>query len=109
MPSNLNLGKMSLVTTVEFSNTIEIGNPVSQAKIYESQLADELIGGASGKFGHYTTLRDTRTWRDRTPANDGELGVERNAKTGCRLVLSGLKLTDIRISTSGRTTYGRQL
>ena len=43
MPSNINLGTMSLVTTVEFSNTIEIGDPVSQAKIYESQAVDELI------------------------------------------------------------------
>ncbi len=43
MPSNLNLGKMSLVTTVEFSNVIEVGDPVSQAKIYESQAVDELI------------------------------------------------------------------
>jgi imidazole glycerol-phosphate synthase subunit HisF len=32
-----------LVTTVEFKKIIEIGNPVSQAKIYESQSADELI------------------------------------------------------------------
>jgi len=43
MPSNLNLGRMSLVTTVEFSNVIEIGDPISQAKIYESQAVDELI------------------------------------------------------------------
>ena len=43
MPSNLISGKMSLVTTVEFSRVIEIGDPVSQAKIYESQAVDELI------------------------------------------------------------------
>ena len=32
-----------LVTTIGFNKIIEIGNPVSQAKIYESQSADELI------------------------------------------------------------------
>jgi imidazole glycerol-phosphate synthase subunit HisF len=32
-----------LVTTVRFSEVIEIGDPVSQAKIYEAQAADELI------------------------------------------------------------------
>jgi len=32
-----------LVSTVGFSNTIEIGDPVSQAKIYQAQAADELI------------------------------------------------------------------
>ncbi|NJM90413.1 MAG: imidazole glycerol phosphate synthase subunit HisF [Hydrococcus sp. RU_2_2] len=35
--------KMVLVTTREYQKTIEIGNPVSQAKIYEAQAADELI------------------------------------------------------------------
>lgn len=34
---------MVLVTTVGFDTTIEIGDPVSQAKIYEAQAADELI------------------------------------------------------------------
>jgi len=34
---------MVLVTTVEFGETIEIGDPISQAKIYEAQAADELI------------------------------------------------------------------
>lgn len=34
---------MVLVTTVRFRETIEIGDPVSQAKIYEAQAADELI------------------------------------------------------------------
>lgn len=43
MPSKLNSGMMSLVTTVGFSKIIEIGSPVSQAKIYEAQAADELI------------------------------------------------------------------
>ncbi len=43
MPSKLNNGAMSLVTTVGFSKVIEIGDPVSQAKIYEAQAADELI------------------------------------------------------------------
>lgn len=35
--------RMVLVTTVRFQEIIEIGDPVSQAKIYESQAADELI------------------------------------------------------------------
>jgi len=34
---------MVLVTTLQFSKYIEIGDPVSQAKIYEAQAADELI------------------------------------------------------------------
>jgi cyclase len=34
---------MVLVTTTQFREVIEIGNPVSQAKIYEAQAADELI------------------------------------------------------------------
>ena len=32
-----------LVTTVRFNEIIEVGDPVSQAKIYEAQAADELI------------------------------------------------------------------
>ena len=32
-----------LVTTRGFSETLEVGDPVSQAKIYEAQMADELI------------------------------------------------------------------
>lgn len=32
-----------LVTTVGYSSTRDVGDPVSQAKIYEAQLADELI------------------------------------------------------------------
>lgn len=43
MPSKLENGSMSLVTTVGFSKIIEIGSPISQAKIYEAQAADELI------------------------------------------------------------------
>lgn len=35
--------RMVLVTTCQFSSTIEIGDPVSQAKIYEAQAADELV------------------------------------------------------------------
>lgn len=35
--------RMVLVTTKQFGETIEIGDPVSQAKIYEAQAADELI------------------------------------------------------------------
>ncbi|MDC4205801.1 MAG: imidazole glycerol phosphate synthase cyclase subunit [Candidatus Manganitrophus sp.] len=32
-----------LVTTIQFKEVLEIGDPVSQAKIYEAQAADELI------------------------------------------------------------------
>ncbi len=35
--------KMVLVTTIQFRESIEIGDPVSQAKIYQAQAADELI------------------------------------------------------------------
>jgi imidazole glycerol-phosphate synthase subunit HisF len=35
--------KMVLVTTSEYDRVIEIGDPVSQAKIYQAQAADELI------------------------------------------------------------------
>lgn len=35
--------KMVLVTTVGYAHVIEIGDPVSQAKIYEAQAADELL------------------------------------------------------------------
>ncbi|MCA6436350.1 MAG: imidazole glycerol phosphate synthase subunit HisF [Bacteroidota bacterium] len=37
------LTKLVLVTTVGFDKTINAGDPVSQAKIYEAQAADELI------------------------------------------------------------------
>ena len=42
-PSAIDEGSLSLVNTVNFSKIIEIGNPISQAKIYEAQLVDELI------------------------------------------------------------------
>lgn len=35
--------RMVLVTTIRFEDFIEIGDPISQAKIYEAQAADELI------------------------------------------------------------------
>jgi imidazole glycerol-phosphate synthase subunit HisF len=35
--------RMVLVTTVRFDHVIEIGDPVSQARIYQAQAADELI------------------------------------------------------------------
>lgn len=35
--------RMVLVTTRRFADPVEIGDPVSQAKIYEAQAADELI------------------------------------------------------------------
>ncbi len=41
--SNYDEGKMVLVTTIGFKETIEIGDPISQAKIFDSQSADELI------------------------------------------------------------------
>lgn len=43
MPSRLSSGRLSLVTTVGFDRIIEVGDPVSQAKIYEAQAVDELI------------------------------------------------------------------
>ena len=41
--SSYNKLKMVLVITKQFSHVIEIGDPVSQAKIYQDQAADELI------------------------------------------------------------------
>jgi len=35
--------RMVLVTTVQFRDVLEIGDPVSQAKIYQAQAADELV------------------------------------------------------------------
>ncbi len=35
--------KMVLVTTINFEQTIEIGDPISQAKIFDAQSADELV------------------------------------------------------------------
>jgi cyclase len=35
--------RIVLVTTFQFNDVVEIGDPVSQAKIYEAQAADELI------------------------------------------------------------------
>jgi imidazole glycerol-phosphate synthase subunit HisF len=35
--------RMILVTTVQFDHVVEIGDPISQAKIYQAQSADELI------------------------------------------------------------------
>jgi cyclase len=36
-------GKAVLVTTVRFEEVIEVGDPVSQAKIYQAQAVDELV------------------------------------------------------------------
>ena len=36
-------GKMVLVTTINFDQTVEIGDPISQAKIFDAQSADELV------------------------------------------------------------------
>lgn len=41
--STYNNQKMVLVITKQFGHSIEIGDPVSQAKIYQDQAADELI------------------------------------------------------------------
>jgi len=38
-----NFSTLVLVTTTQFDQVIEIGDPVSQAKIFEAQAADELI------------------------------------------------------------------
>jgi imidazole glycerol-phosphate synthase subunit HisF len=38
-----NKPRMVLVTTKQFDGYFEIGDPISQAKIYEAQAADELI------------------------------------------------------------------
>ena len=35
--------KMVLVTTINFDQTVEIGDPISQAKIFNAQSADELV------------------------------------------------------------------
>jgi cyclase len=35
--------QMVLVTTIKFDRVVEVGDPVSQAKIYQAQAADELI------------------------------------------------------------------
>jgi cyclase len=43
LPSKVDPTRLSLVTTVNFSKVIEIGDPISQAKIYEAQAVDELI------------------------------------------------------------------
>jgi cyclase len=41
--SSFNPNKMVLVVTKQFGEVIEIGDPVSQAKIFQAQAADELI------------------------------------------------------------------
>lgn len=41
--SSFNSNKMVLVVTKQFDEVIEIGDPVSQAKIFQAQAADELI------------------------------------------------------------------
>jgi imidazole glycerol phosphate synthase subunit HisF len=35
--------RMVLVTTIGFQQSVEVGDPISQARIYEAQAADELI------------------------------------------------------------------
>lgn len=35
--------RMVLVTTIRFKQTIQVGDPISQAKIYQAQMADELV------------------------------------------------------------------
>ena len=41
--SSFDFNQMVLVNTNKFDKVIEIGDPVSQAKIYQSQFVDELI------------------------------------------------------------------
>jgi len=43
MKSSRFAGQMVLVTTVQFDKVVEVGDPVSQAKIYQAQAADELV------------------------------------------------------------------
>jgi imidazole glycerol-phosphate synthase subunit HisF len=43
MKSSRFAGQMTLVTTVNFDTVVEVGDPVSQAKIYQAQAADELV------------------------------------------------------------------
>jgi cyclase len=43
MKSSRFAGQMTLVTTVQFDKVMEVGDPVSQAKIYQAQAADELV------------------------------------------------------------------
>lgn len=42
-PSSFNPNKLVLVITRQFGDTIEIGDPVSQAKIFQDQTSDELV------------------------------------------------------------------
>jgi imidazole glycerol-phosphate synthase subunit HisF len=41
--SRFGTNQMVLVTTVQFDKIVEVGDPVSQAKIYQAQAADELL------------------------------------------------------------------
>ena len=41
--SSFDSSLMVLVTTINFAETIEIGDPISQAKIFDAQAADELV------------------------------------------------------------------
>ncbi len=41
--SRFSPNQMVLVTTVQFDKVVEVGDPVSQAKIYQAQAADELV------------------------------------------------------------------
>lgn len=42
-PASYNPNKLVLVVTRQFGNVIEIGDPVSQAKIFQDQASDELV------------------------------------------------------------------
>jgi cyclase len=42
-PASFDANKLVLVVTRQFTDTIEIGDPVSQAKIFQDQASDELI------------------------------------------------------------------
>lgn len=42
-PASYNSNKLVLVVTRQFGNVIEIGDPVSQAKIFQDQASDELV------------------------------------------------------------------
>lgn len=55
--SSRNSNKLVVVITKQFAERIEIGDPISQAKIFQDQAADELIFlNIDGEFGGIETL-----------------------------------------------------
>jgi cyclase len=58
VPSRFGSGRLVLVTTVQFGERVEIGDPISQAKIYEAQAADELVFLDLAPSGNLNLLAD---------------------------------------------------